>query len=1312
MQIPNLPIAFRSPLASIDRSPLTVAPSMLLADAIALMSQARNSCPLLHSDATATASSNCVLVVKKKRLVGLLCEKDAVQLMAAKSSGKKLRVRQVMTRNLTVLKESEFRDIFTAIYLLQQHSLDCLPIVDESGNLSGLVTIERICQLIQGADLLRWRRVAEVMLTNPITSGNAAPAIAIAECCVHPEDDLWEANQKMLARQVRELPVTDSQGALVGIVTQNCLLKIFEPAEMYKIIEGLQQQVAFVDRQYSELQKTVATEAADRQNVETALRQSEARYRAIVEDQTELICRYLPDGTITFANQAYCRYFGISAAQAIGNSFWPLILEEDRAFFAEQYTSVSPSNPCFSCEHRVILPDGEIRTNHWSDRAIFDETGKIVEYQGVGRDVSDRKLAETALQQLNAELEQRVQQRTERYELAVTAGKVGVWDWDLATGEIYTDPFLKAFLGYGESDLGNGALDWTTVIHPDDLDFVEVAVNAHLESVTADFEIEHRMLCKDGSIRWMHARGTTLRHEAGQPYRITGTVTDITDRKLAQEKLENSEAELLALFHGMTDIVLVMDSSGRYLKVAPTLPELLYKSAEQLIGKTASEVLPPEAAQICVGYVRKTLATQQTQRVEYSLEVGGKLRWFESNVSPFGVDRVIWVARDITDRFLVEAALQKSEEQFRNLFDDAPIALSLARVDDFSIVKVNEVYRQMFGYSDSQLQGMTFTQLTHPEDIRADLEQFQQLVEGKISRFAIEKRSMGQNGNFLWVNLTVTLIRNLDGTPIYSMGAIEDISQRKRAELELQQLKERLEFLLASNPAVIFTVRVQGDFAITYISDNVMAIVGYSAQEFLADADFWYSRVHPEDIMQFLIGFGNLSSPCNRTCEYRFLHRDGNYRWLRTELTLLADCKGKPTEIIGYAADITNSKCAEIALRQQFEQERLVGAIARRVRQSLQLAEILNTTVAELQQVLLADRVMVYQILPDGSARIIAEAVAEGCTRLLNSILSAEVLGLANYQENLLLRLNNVCQPQRQISSPYLSDLPPENGVMAKLTVPIVQVDRVWGLLIAHQCDRERNWLEWEINLFQQLADQLAIAIQQSLLYQQLQAELNERTQAEEKLKNSLKEKEILLKEIHHRVKNNLCVVASLLELQSDTVADSHLAKMFEESQNRLYSMALIHEKLYRSKNLAQINFGEYLKDLVTNLFDSYNISARRIELQVLAEPILLNLETATPCGLIANELVSNTLKHAFPKNKSGTVSVECYQTGDRTIHLLVKDNGTGFPKNLDFRKTGSMGFQVVCTLTEQLEATLELSGEIGTTFHLKFKELKYSRRF
>ena len=1229
MELAKLSANLRSPLEFLDRHPVIVAPSTSLAEAIALMrGQRPNSRP--HSNTTVKASISCALVVDRNQLVGLLSQGDMLNL-AAESGWQTMKVADAMTRNLIVLKKSEFTDISTAFKLFCQHSIDWLPIVDEQGQLIGLVSEEKI------------------------------------------------------------------------------------RPEIYSLVEILHQEVVTLQQKQCELlesQSEIEKQVTDRQNAENALRQSEARYRAIVEDQSELICRYLPDGKITFVNQAYCRYFGVQPEDLLGNSFMPLIPEADRAIFEEQYTSLSLENPFFTCEHRVILPSGEIRIQHWIDRAIFDESEQIVEYQAAGRDVTDRRQAEIALQQMNVELELRVQQRTQWYELAVSAGKVGIWDRNLETGEIYLDPSVKALLGYQDAEIPNCWEHWTSLVHPDDRAVVEAAVNAYVEGVTEIFEVEHRMLHKDGSTCWIFARGTAVRSPEGKVCRLIGTDTDITDRKLTAEKLQNSETELLALFNAMTDVVMVFDANGCYLKVAPTAAQLLYKPAPELLGKTLAEIFPEAEANLALNHIRQTLASGETHRVEYSMEIGGKFIWFDASISPLGVDRVMWVARDITARKHAEAAQQKSEEKFRNLFDDAPIAIGLASVRDYRIVEANEAHRQMLGYSDAELAGMSFADVTHPEDLEADVEQVKQLVEGKISRFQVEKRLIKKNKDLMWANLTVTLIRDGSGIPFYSMAAIEDISYRKQAEMELQHLKERLQFLLDYNPAVIFTATPTGDFRTTYISENVKAIVGYDPEKMLADPNFWPSRIHPEDRSQFIVIFSDLSEGKNCICEYRFLHQDGVYRWLRTELKLLVDNRGMPIEIIGYAADISNSKYAEIALRQQFEQERLVSAIARSLRQSLQLEEILNTTVAELQQVLLADRVLVYQILPKSGGKVIAEAVAEGCSPLVDIFFGEEVFPAESYQLYLQGRICAISELDDPSITPCMVEFMKEIEVRAKLVVPIIQHSQLWGLLVAHQCSRSRDWQEWEINLFQQLVNQLAIAIQQSLLYQQLQAELSDRKQAEANLKISLKEKEILLKEIHHRVKNNLCVVASLLELQSNTVADPQLAKMFEESQNRLYSMALIHEKLYRSTNLAEINFGEYLEDLVTNLFHSYNISDNRIQLRVLAEPIALNLETATPCGLIANELVSNTLKHAFPDGANGTVSVECYQTGDGEIHLFVKDNGIGFPQNLDFRKTNSMGFQVVCTLTEQLEGTIELSRQTGTAFHLKFNELKYSHRF
>ncbi|CAC5340815.1 MULTISPECIES: PAS domain S-box protein [Planktothrix] len=223
--------------------------------------------------------------------------------------------------------------------------------------------------------------------------------------------------------------------------------------------------------------------------------------------------------------------------------------------------------------------------------------------------------------------------------------------------------------------------------------------------------------------------------------------------------------------------------------------------------------------------------------------------------------------------------------------------------------------------------------------------------------------------------------------------------------------------------------------------------------------------------------------------------------------------------------------------------------------------------------------------------------------------------------------------------------------------------------------------------------------------------DITERKKAEDTLVTSLREKEVLLKEIHHRVKNNLLVVSNLLEFQSDMFTEPELIKVLDDSRNRIYSMALIHEKLYRSTNLEKINFADYLEDLIDNLFDSYNIQAGQIEFKLDIEPVSLNIETAQPCGLIVNELVSNILKHAFSNGRSGIVYLGLHQNQEDKIILTVGDNGIGFPAGVDFRNVESLGMELVCTLTEQIEGTITLNQENGTLFTLSFSELQYRHR-
>jgi two-component sensor histidine kinase len=218
-----------------------------------------------------------------------------------------------------------------------------------------------------------------------------------------------------------------------------------------------------------------------------------------------------------------------------------------------------------------------------------------------------------------------------------------------------------------------------------------------------------------------------------------------------------------------------------------------------------------------------------------------------------------------------------------------------------------------------------------------------------------------------------------------------------------------------------------------------------------------------------------------------------------------------------------------------------------------------------------------------------------------------------------------------------------------------------------------------------------------------------ERKKAEKEIKASLKQKELLLREIHHRVKNNLQIISSLLNLQSTHITDEKILDHFKDTQNRIKSISLVHEKLYQSEYITQIDILNYIQRLVDDLVRNYGRQDIKISLDV--ESIPVDTDTAIPCGLIINELVSNSLKHAFPGNKSGEIRITLKKLKSDEFELIISDNGVGISKDLDLRKLDTLGLELVYNLVNQLDGTIKLQRSPGTTLNIKFKGMEYTKR-
>ncbi|WP_442943265.1 PAS domain S-box protein [Nostoc sp.] len=655
--------------------------------------------------------------------------------------------------------------------------------------------------------------------------------------------------------------------------------------------------------------------------------------------------------------------------------------------------------------------------------------------------------------------------------------------------------------------------------------------------------------------------------------------------------------------------------------------------------------------------------------------------------------------RDITEHKQIERTLQQSEARFRVISEAIPVPFIISRVSDGLILYANTELLQTFQFSPEYLVNRKkivdlYHNLTDLEALLTVLNQ-----QGFIHNYELQLKKA--DGTCFWAIASLQYLFFNNESAILTV--FNDINDRKNAETKLQEQNEFLRIIFESIPLMIALINANGE--LQWVNQEWENILGWKFQDFQT-RDVLEALYPNLEYRQFVISF--MQSAQRNWGDFKTQVRDG--RLLDTSWTSVYLSNG---QIIGIGQDITERKQTELALKAQAEREQLMRTVAQRIRQSLNLQDILNATVREVRDLLKVDRVVVYQFDSEMIGTIMAESVEPGWTVSLSIQIHDTCFqtgaGLEYYQGR-----------KRAIANIYeagLTDchirLLERFEVKANLVVPILLEvssqnpgSHIWGLLIAHQCSGFREWEENQLDLLDQVTVQLAIAIQQSSILEQAQTELVQRQKAQIKLKNALAEKEVLLKEVHHRVKNNLQIVSSLLQLQSQTLKDPEIIKVFRESQNRIESISLIHKNLYTSANIGQIDVADYISNLAASLLISYQICPGKIALETDIDSVSLNVDQAIACGLVINELISNALKHAFPNQQAGTISIALRNVGN-SIEMTIRDNGIGLPDNLDWRNTDSLGLSLVHDLvTEQLEGNITLERNHGTVFKIKFTQL------
>lgn len=504
--------------------------------------------------------------------------------------------------------------------------------------------------------------------------------------------------------------------------------------------------------------------------------------------------------------------------------------------------------------------------------------------------------------------------------------------------------------------------------------------------------------------------------------------------------------------------------------------------------------------------------------------------------------------------------------------------------------------------------------------------------------------------------------------------------ERKQAEKELRSVTERLQHLLAATPAVIFSCKLDGNYDVTFVSENIVSLIGYEAQELVDGSLDWHNLVHPEDREIIDTAYQQLLEKESISYEYREQHKDGNYRWIYDEVKLVKDAAGIPVECVGYGVDITDRKQAEAALQQQLKRERLVNSIQERIRSSLNLEEVMTMAVEEVRKFLSTDRTVIYRFNQDWSGFIAVESVATGVMQILGIDIDDPCFReryISVYQQGRVRAIDNIYTAD--ISECHI-DLLNQFEIKANLVVPILQADNLWGLLIAHHCSSQRQWHSSEIESLRQISVQLAIAIQQCTLFEQAKTEITERKLAEQALRKAVRAadaanlaKSEFLSSMSHELRTPLNAILgfSQVMVRDSSLKNEHQQHLQIINRAGEHLLSLINDILEMSKieaGKSQLNEASFnLIRLLGTLEEMFRLKAESKKLQ-----LIFDLSNEVPQFVKGDEgklrqVLINLIGNAIKFTDSGSVTLRVKLKSENEISSLalplqfeIEDTGLG----------------------------------------------------
>jgi PAS domain S-box-containing protein len=1047
----------------------------------------------------------------------------------------------------------------------------------------------------------------------------------------------------------------------------------------------------------------------DRKQVEEKLKESEEKFSKIGNSALDAVIMINDHGAIEYWNPSAERIFGYKAGDVYGKNLHELLMPD---IYREQYekgwkeflhtgkgnavgkvlelTSIRSDGEYFPIE--IALSSVLVKDKYWASAYV--------------RDITDRKNAE-----------KQILETKQQFELAVKGTNDGIWDWDIRENTLFLSKRWKEMLGYEEHELVNKFDTFVNLLHKEDQPKVSNYVQRYLNGEIDKYEIEFRMIHKDGTIRWILAKGEALRTEKGFPYRMAGSHSDITKRKLQEEKIWEQNAYIESILNAIPDLMFILDRNGVFIDLKEGHDDELYLPKEIFIGKKIHEVLPDPLASQIASAISDLINGKKVEPIQYKLPVKNKMRDYEARFTLAGDNSVIGMVRDITDQRKAEEKLKLSEQNFRNLFESMDDMIFIATAEG-ELLFVNHSVHSKLGYTFEELNEIGLLGVHPPNRLEEAKQIFAEMFNNERDSCPLPLQT--KDGKLIPVETRVWFGTWDEREVVF--GLSKDLSM-------LQAALEKFNKLFDSNPALM-AVNSMEDNTFIEVNESFLNTLGFTKDEVIGktikEMGLFTNENQQKKVREQLTEFGNI-----RNIELDVKTKDG------TILTGLFSGEiidnQYETFMLTVMTDITAQKKAEMELKRQFELQDLLMNIA---------AKYINIPISEYQETIEkslhdlglftdADRAYIFDYdWENDVCNNTYEWCREGITPQLD-----ELQGVP------LAMLTEWVNTHKKGEIMYIQDvnsLPEEDGTRQILEPQDVKSLIALPLMKGKECigfvgfDSVRHHHEYSfvekmlLSVFAEMLVNIRIRtiLENNLIKEKIRAESANRAKSE------------FLANMSHEIRTPMNSILGFSEVMLNSVSDQkHKGYLNTILNSGKTLLSLINDILDLSKiEAGRLEISAEPVDLKVVLFEMQQIFAQKAEEKNI--DLFFEIEEGIPSNITIDEIrlrqiLLNLIGNAVKFTSSGFVKViafgDCKNNSFIDLHISVIDSGIGIPEadqkrifdsfsqqaGQDSRKYGGTGLGLAITkrLCELMDGKISLVSQVnkGSKFTVTFQNVKCS---